>query len=248
MIVWSYGGGTQSIAIAVLIHQGRLPKPDRIVIADTGREFKKTWEYTEAHIQPLLAEVGLHIEVAPHSLSTVDMYSHKGELLIPAYDVKTGSKLPTFCSSEWKTLVVRRYIGGAKANPDGVTMWIGMSLDEKGRLKHSTVNWVKNHWPLCFDVPKTRAECRQLVLDEGLSLPIKSRCKMCPHQGDDEWIEVQQEPEEFAEAVALDEQIHQSHGVRLHKSCKPLSEVVFVPRNKDTSEPLFDCQSGFCWT
>lgn len=247
-IVWSYGGGTQSIAMAILVRQGRLPKPDRIIIADTGYEFKKTWEYTEQHINPMLEEIGLKIETASHKLATVDLYSHKGEVLIPAYDVATGSKLPTFCSSEWKTLVVRRHIGGAKANPDGVIMWIGMSLDEMGRLKHSGLDWCQNHWPLCFDVKMRRSECRDLIEREGFPTPIKSRCKMCPHQGDDEWIEVQQEPTEWAESVALDEQVFQSHNVRLHKSCKPLSEVVFVPSDKDTREPLFDCHGGACWT
>lgn len=29
MRVWSYGGGTQTIAIALLIEDGRLPLPDR---------------------------------------------------------------------------------------------------------------------------------------------------------------------------------------------------------------------------
>ena len=37
--IWNYGGGAQSCAIAVLILQGRLPKPDFAVIADTGRKF-----------------------------------------------------------------------------------------------------------------------------------------------------------------------------------------------------------------
>lgn len=256
-VIWSYGGGTQSIAMAILVHQGRLPKPDRIIIADTGYEFKKTWDYTSQHVQPLLAEVGLTIEIAPHTLSTVDLYSHKGELLIPAYDAtKVNSKgehakLPTFCSTEWKTRVIRRYIGGAKANPDGVIMWIGMSLDEMGRLKHSGEDWCENYWPLCYDVKMKRTECAELVERAGLPPSIKSRCKMCPHQDDNEWLEVQQEPEEWAEAVALDEQIYQSHGARLHKSGQPLSKVTFIPRKEKHLGPMFDqdkCSSGYCWT
>jgi hypothetical protein len=255
--MWSNGLGTQSTAIAILIHQGRLPRPDRIIAADTGYEFKKSWEYSEKYVQPLLAEVGLEIEIAPHSLSKVDLYSHKGELLIPAYDAtKVNSKgehakLPTFCSSEWKMLVVRRYIGGYENNKDGVVMWIGMSLDEMGRLKDSSVDWVENYWPLCYDVKMTRAECRDLIERAGLPPSIKSRCKMCPHQDDNEWLEVQSEPEEWAEAAALDEQIYQSHGARLHKSGKPLSEVTFVPRKEKHWGSMFEqdkCNSGYCWT
>jgi 3'-phosphoadenosine 5'-phosphosulfate sulfotransferase (PAPS reductase)/FAD synthetase len=61
MIVWPFGGGTQTIAIACLIHQERIPKPDRVVIADTGREFSKTWEYTEKYVAPMLAGVTVSI-------------------------------------------------------------------------------------------------------------------------------------------------------------------------------------------
>lgn len=253
-IIWSFGGGTQSIAIAVLVRQGRLPKPDRVIIADTGFEFKKTWEYTEQHVSPMLAEIGLKIEVAPHSLSKVDLYSHKGELLIPAYDVTHTNakgdhpKLPTFCSNEWKTRVIRRYLGGAKANPAGVVMWLGMSIDEIGRLKHSGEDWCENYWPLCFDVKMSRGECRDLIMSYGLSEPIKSRCKMCPHQPDDEWLEVKGEPDEWKEAVRIDNQIFASHQVRLHKSGLPLDQVELVAK-KEAEDGLFEaCDSGHCWT
>ena len=84
-LTWSYGGGTQSVAIAVLVAQGKLPKPEWIGIADTGRESSETWEYTDKWVRPMLRSVGCEIEVVSHSLSTVDLYSLKGELLIPAY-------------------------------------------------------------------------------------------------------------------------------------------------------------------
>lgn len=255
MIVWSYGGGTQSIAIALLVQQGRLPRPDRVVIADTGYEFKKTWEYTEKYVSPLLASIGLSIEIAPHELATVDLYSAKNEILIPAYDAtkvdEKGNhvKLPTFCSNEWKTRVVRRYIGGAKANPDGVIMWLGMSIEELGRVKKSGLDWCKNHWPLVLDIPKTRSECRDLIINAGMPLPIKSRCKICPHQGDDEWLEVQAEPEEWTEATELDDRIYQSHGVRLHRSGQALKNVRLIPRSEIQGGLFPTCDTGgSCWT
>lgn len=122
-----------------------------------------------------------------------------------------------------------------------------MSLDEMGRLKKSDVSWCQNHYPLCFDVKMRRNECKDYILAQGVPLPAKSRCWGCPHQDEDEWIEIHNNPEEWQKAVELDEQIYASHKARLHKSCKPLSQVVFVPRGKDTREPLFDCNSGYCW-
>lgn len=223
-------------------------------MADTGREFKKTWEYTKQNVAPMLAGLGLKIEIASHSLANVDLYSLKGEILIPAYDVRKKnakgeySKLPTYCSSEWKTLVVRRHIGGYECNKDGVIMWLGMSLDEIHRLKHSSVKWIENYWPLCFDVKMTRGECAQLVRDYGMPEPIKSRCMMCPNMNDSGWIEVRNSPEEWKEAVKIDHQIFASHQVRLHKSGKPLEEVEFVPKAEQEDGLFQACDSGYCWT
>ena len=64
LVVWSYGGGTQSAAIAVLVLRGELPRPERIVMADTSREASATWAYLAEVVGPALAEVGLAVEVA----------------------------------------------------------------------------------------------------------------------------------------------------------------------------------------
>lgn len=255
-LTWSYGGGTQSVAIAVLIAQGRLPKPEIIVMADTSREASETWEYLDKHVNPLLASVDLKVEIAPHSLSTVDLYSHKGELLIPAY-TKNGM-LHTFCSSEWKAAVVQRYLrnGGGYGPKKPVTTWIGISLDEKKRAKPGKLRWQKLDWPLLFNVPLTRVECRQIVLDAGLPEPPKSSCWKCPYRRDPQWKRLKDfYPDDFELACKLDEQIRYEDilrggdGLWLHESRKPLREIEFkvvLPVH-----PLFQettgCDSGQCW-
>ena len=69
-VVWSYGGGVQSAAIAVLVLRGELPRPACIVMADTSREASATWAYLDGVVQPALAEVGLRVEIALHELAT----------------------------------------------------------------------------------------------------------------------------------------------------------------------------------
>ena len=59
--VWSCGGGVQSAAIGALIVQGRLPRPDLAVIADTERERSSTWAYFDSVLKPELARVGVDI-------------------------------------------------------------------------------------------------------------------------------------------------------------------------------------------
>lgn len=144
MIVWSYGGGVQSVALAVLVREGVLPVPDLAVIADTGREKQTTWDYLREVVQPYLNPAGVQIQVAPHSLSRVDLYAPTSDLpLIPAWtrttriepslfgDMPTNEdgRLPSYCSGEWKRDVVERWLrlqGVVEADE-----WIGYSLDER---------------------------------------------------------------------------------------------------------------------
>lgn len=253
-VTWSYGGGTQSIAVAWLIAEGKLPRPERIVMADTGREATETWEYTEAWVKPLLTSLDLTLEVAPHSLATVDLYSHKGTLLIPAITGPGGGQFSTYCSGEWKAEVVRRYLrslGYGAKRP--VLTWLGMSLDEIGRLKPGDLQWQKLHWPLVFDVPLTRADCRALILRHGWPEPPKSSCWMCPFRNNSQWARLKEHyPADWQAAIELDEAIRARdpmHRHAVHRSGLPLAEAdLSVADMPDL--PLFGqmggCDSGYC--
>lgn len=155
--VWSYGGGKQSVAIAALIVQGKLPKPDLIVMADTGRERSSTWRYLNDWIRPILSRHGMAVQIAPHSLSTVDLWRTKNDdgeskpmLLIPAFTTLTKSgevaKLPTYCSNEWKRRVVMRWLKARGI--ERAEMWLGISRDEAHRMKDSDVKWLSHRYPL----------------------------------------------------------------------------------------------------
>jgi hypothetical protein len=249
-VILSYGGGTQSAAICVLIGQGLLPKPERIVIADTGREASQTWEYLDQVIQPYLAKVDLRVEIASHELATVDLYGHNGDLLIPAYT--NNGMLPGFCSSEWKRNVVSRWLrreGYGPKNP--VITWIGISLDEIARAKPSNVQWQEYRWPLLFDVTMRRDDCKRLVMDAGLPEPPKSSCWMCPYRQDRQWMQLKEHfPADFDRAVQLERNIRsKDDGLWLTKHRKPLDEIQFA--DQETQSPLFGqhggCDSGFCW-
>lgn len=81
--ILNYGGGIQTAAICILVAQKRLPKPDCVIVADTGREMPTTWEYADTYMRPLLASVNLELHRAGHELATVDLYAHNGDLLLP---------------------------------------------------------------------------------------------------------------------------------------------------------------------
>lgn len=242
--VLNYGGGTQTIAMCLLVAHGALPRPDYIVMADTGREVASTFAYLDTYVRSLLAAHGLAVAIAGHDLATVDLHALNGDLLLPAF-TDTG-KLPTFCSSEWKARVVRRYLRSQGVT--GATNWIGFTLEERGRVKdHGRAPWLKSY-PL-LDLCLTRHDCEQIITRQGWPLPRKSRCYMCPHQSNAEWRELRDtKPDEFAAAVALDEEIRAADdfgAVYLHPARQPLRVVNLDA--EDRREPARQCGLGTCW-
>jgi hypothetical protein len=239
LIVWSYGGGVQSAAIGVLIVQGKLPRPDLAVIADTGREASSTWEYLRDHMQPFLG--GLTIHVAPHSLATVDLGSRAP--IIPWFTA-TG-KLPTFCSVEWKRRVVRRWI--RSQGVAGCDLWLGISTDELERAKSSDVQWLAHVYPLLTIVPMSRANCAALLRGAGLPIPQRSACFMCPHRSDHDWRSLSDADRQRAIEFEREHSAADGKGgLFLHRSLRPLSEAPY--ESDDTQTTLDLCDAGHCWT
>jgi hypothetical protein len=246
-VVLSYGGGRQTVAICVLIARGILPKPDVIVMADTGRENPSTWEYLEQHAGPFMRRHGMEIEIAPHSLATVDLYSGNGDLLLPVFTA-TG-KLRTYCSNEWKRRVVERHLRAKGI--DGGTQWIGFGFDEKRRWTgmHGKTEgkWTKV-CPL-VDLMVNTAACLKIIESAGLPQPHHSACWMCPHKRNAEWRLIRDHyPNEWAKAVEIDREIRENDlqgGVFLHHDRVPLDEA-----NIDVDEPegkIQQCTLGVCF-
>lgn len=239
--ILSYGGGTQTAAMCVLVAQGKLPKPDYVIAADTGREMPTTWEYADQYMRPLLASVGLELHIAPHNLATVDIYGLNGDMLIPVY-TPTG-KFTTFCSSEWKQRVVWRYARQVLGCGTDMVNWIGFSLDEVKRIKGED----GRRYPL-IDLMLTKADCEAVILAAGLPLPHKSRCWMCPHQHNAEWREVRDNPQLWYQAIELDTEIRELDergGVFLHPQRVPL-ELADIDAD-DRKEPNRQCAFGLCF-
>jgi hypothetical protein len=247
-IVLSYGGGRQTAAMCVAVKRGLLPRPDRIVMADTGRERQATWDYLHNVITPYLAPLGLTVEIAPHSLATVDLYGHNGDLLLPVHTA--GGKLPTFCSGEWKRDVVRRYL--RQQGVDACVMWLGYSLDEMRRMHMSRRQWIDNQFPL-IDPLRWRVQvCEQVVEEEGLPPPPKSACWCCPHWKRRQWKEMRDNsPNDFAKACELDEAVRAKDGrggVYLYEGRVPLALADLDTPEREEPNLFTACESGHCWT
>jgi len=238
-VVWSYGGGRQSVALAVLVEQGKLPRPELAVFADTGREDSATMVYHREHVASFL-----DLEIAPHELATVDLWSSGGSLLIPAF-TSTG-KLPTYCSVEWKRRVVSRFLrakGYGPARP--IDLWLGISLDEIERARDSDVAWIRHRFPL-LDLRLTRHDCERIIADAGMPPAPKSSCWMCPFRSREQWRDLRDNrPADWDKAVALDAAIRERDpNVFVHRDRLPLADAVAA----GPETPEESCQTEFCWT
>lgn len=241
--VLSYGGGRQTVAYCILIAQGRAPKPDRIVIADTSRENTSTWDYMHEITIPLMASVGMKIEIAPHSLATRDLYANNGDLLLPVF-TETG-KFSTFCSSEWKARVSERYLRSQGVEKH--IALIGFALDEVKRIKSTE----GRRFPL-VEMMLTKADCIKIILDAGYPLPPPSSCWMCPNKANEEWRFLRDNyPADFERACNLDAEIREEDiesgrsGVWLHHSRVALREADLEA--EDRKGPNRQCGLGMCF-
>lgn len=258
-IAWNYGGGRQTAAIAVLIKEGVLPKPDYVQMADTGRERSSTWRYSNEHLFPFLKSIGITVDIIPHDYASSDLYNGPGTLLIPAYDKHEG-RYSNYCSGYWKRDVCTRWIRD-RLNADGCTQatgWLGYSADEAKRVpKKQRLQWLTVEAPL-VTLGITVAMCEQLVAKAGLPPAPKSTCYICPQQRDDQWAQMQDEdPEDFAKACEVDELIRlndERDGLFLHFRRKPLPMAVAEYRAEVAADDLVlhaphrDCQESGCWT
>jgi hypothetical protein len=248
--MWSSGGGVQSTAIAALIVQGRLPKPDLAVIADTERELSTTWAYMEATTLPALASVGVTLHrVKKSAYATVDLYGGKdgNTLLIPAFTTQGDDigKLSGFCSNEWKKRVIQRWATrehGVKA----AMQWVGISTDEARRATASANGKWGTRYPL-IELNMSRADCFAAVEAMGWPEPPRSSCWMCPNHHESEWLwQRMAAPQDHRKAIVFDREMRKRDPhAWLHPSATPLEGVVFDEAN----EVMFgkNCQTGLCF-
>jgi len=251
--VWSCGGGTQSSAIAALIIQGKLPKPDHSVIVDTERELSSTWTYMDEVLAPELAKVGVNlVRVCKSRYATVDLY-RDDKILIPAYTRQEGrvGRFKTYCSNEWKERVVMRYL--RDQGVEQCDCWMGITTDEMRRASNSKTLWFQKYYPLINEIPMDRQACIDLVKEMGWPEPPRSSCWMCPNRAPKEWAEMKENNyPDFLKAASFEERIQmKDDSLYLTKAAVPLNEIEWSDQEKAAKEhPALDfgCSSGHCFT
>lgn len=244
----SLGAGVQSSALLILSAEGIIPRADFAIFADTQNE--PLWVYE--HLERLEEWSPIKIvRVTEGCISDDVIARHRGKrkrfAAIPAFTANADGGcgiLRRQCTREYKIEPIQRYVksqmGYAKGQvvKDKAIAMIGISLDEADRMAPSRERWITKEYPL-VDERLSRAKCIDIIRSTGFEAPKKSACVFCPYHSDAYWFDIKKNyPQEWEKAVRIDEEIRDmsmsgiERPIYLHRTLKPLIEVVFKHENQ----------------
>jgi hypothetical protein len=227
--IFSFGGGVQSVAVMVLIAQGRL-QYDALLFANVGHDSENpdTLVYLETYVKPFCQRHNIRfveVQKTTRINKQVQPVTLRGELeraqrsvIIPARMVN-GALGNRNCTTDFKIRVIDRWVKTQEPKPERCIIGLGISTDEFGRARSTEWHdvesttakrprklgfWKRREYPL-IDLRMNRAMCAVLISNAGLPTPPKSSCYFCPFHRVGEWIEMKRtNPALFAQAVEVE--------------------------------------------
>jgi len=270
--VLSLGGGVQSSYLA--LHASKDPSYfgdpiDFAVFADTQDESKYVYNWLDWLI-PLLAFPVYRVTAGSLSESALAMKTTEdgrkfSKTNIPFFTLNNdgGFGMIPFrgCTADFKIKPIQKFLraqcGVTRGQKEvSVVSWIGISHDERQRMKDSRDKWSSNFYPL-VEKRITRQRCIEWMLDNGYPEPPKSACVYCPFHSNKEWNRIKtQDPEGFAKAIEFEKAIQaakaESENCRttpfLHASRTPLETIDFrsdTDRGQGMLSFMDECE-GMC--
>lgn len=253
--ILSLGAGVQSSVILMRAELGETDTLDGAIFADTGWESAATYQHL-AWLRNKCSRVPIHV-IRRSKIREGMLAWYRGEerldgcfATVPFYlkqpDGGVGL-MPRQCTSCYKvqpiTLKLRGLCGlkrYARSAGVMVKLVIGISWDERVRMRDSETPWIENSYPL-IEEHRTRTWCEQWWRAHfGRKQPLpRSACLGCTFRANGEWKRMKEKsPAEFASVVQFERDIQAANAVApegrrlrgvpyLHKSLQPLSTIFF---------------------
>lgn len=263
--IYSFGAGTQSIAVMVAQGQGLLSKPyDYFVWADVGADSEdpQVHPYIQNYVIAYCREHGIKfIRVAKTRYGVEDTVlkaaTRKNRSIPIPVRMSNGAPGNRTCTADFKIKAVDKWCKQQKLTH--VTVGLGFSIDESRRAANKPESFVPGErlqkrfdFPL-FELGFTRLQSIRLVERAGLPTPPRSACWFCPFKSRGEWIEDKKHRPDIVQRTAILESIlnrkrdnigkdrvyiHPSTGGRMHA----------MPNAIGDQMSLFEetCDSGHC--
>ena len=176
----SFSGGKDSTAMLIRMLELGMPV-DRIIFADTGKEFPEMYDHIKRIGKYVLENYGKIIEIK-HPTSTWDDWFYGKVTRGKAKGQQRGFPLsffPCWWSREAKFKVLDPVC-------EGHERYIGIAADEPKRITYKNPGY---HYPLA-DWGWTEADCLKYLVDKGLDAQLhhdfgRTGCWCCPKQSVD---------------------------------------------------------------
>jgi hypothetical protein len=241
---FSFGGGVQSTAIAMILckepHRFTdlgLFLPKTIVFADTGSEPLKLYPHIE-RVFDLLEGAGYEpvtvLQIDKEGKPVILHESERGLASVPWFTENADGErgiLRRQCTSEFKITPIQKemrkrlgYKKGQRIPTGKAKLWLGISADEQQRARINPDKWIENIYPL-LAIGWNRVDCAVYAKHHlGYDVP-KSACFFCPFTNPKEWERRKElEPEEFQRAVEVEKNLKdvQTFGKRIGNCNNPI--------------------------
>lgn len=186
MDMLSFGGGVNSTALAILLINEDWR--GHVVFSDTGCEWPDTYcfmDYFEANwLRPRGFEI---VRLRPLREGKPLIEYSEARRIIPLAAMR-------WCTDHYKIQPMRRYM----EEHGCVRKLLGISAEESHRAQDAVRPLV--------DRNIDRDDCIAIIEAEGLSVPMKSGCYICPFQRNEQWRMLwKRYPELFDRAMRLEE-------------------------------------------
>ena len=241
----SLGAGVQSSTMALMAAHGEIePMPDAAIFADTMAEPLDVYDWL-AWLERQLPFPVHHVDNG----SLADAVRNRKDGFNPVpFNTHESSKGRRQCTREYKIVPInrkaRKLAGlepGQRVPEPVVTMWKGISWDERQRMDTPREKWIISRFPL-IERQLTCGHCLEWMQAKNYPKPPRSACVFCPYQTAD-WMHIRtHRPQVWNAALKWDTELRKQ-GEYIHPSCLPLRQAVdeYDPQQNDWLE---ECEGG----
>lgn len=242
--ILSLGAGVQSTTLLMMAEKGLIEPFNCALFADTGWESPDTYLLLK-HLKSICKTPIITVKSEKGSIYDWQMNAtfrdSKNFSVMPFFTLNNGKKGITKrqCTDHFKLVPIRKEIRNLlgvgqkdRISKGAVQLIIGISWDERHRVKNSGRKYIENNYPL-VDKKMDRDACVNFLWNQyQLNVP-KSSCIGCPFHNNDEWRLIKNNGNLWNQVITLDNKIREQgliHGTMdgtmyLHNSCTPLENI-----------------------
>lgn len=192
--ILSFGAGLNSTALLVFLINNNYPL-DGVVFADTGGEVPETYEHLKI-VDSYLSKHGIPFKIVKSKNGTLYETCMRRKV--------TPSQIWRWSTRDYKITPIHAHYRSLKVF---VNQYLGISFEERNRMKGARVSYVKNIFPL-VENKLTRHDCIDTICqgDFDFPMPVRSGCFFCPFNSLSRWKEIYEKHRNlYNKAMVLEE-------------------------------------------